>query len=161
MYHRIGTILHVLCGNIRDALNARWQTVFFRKIDKANDNPIKQTFTQKANDYPTEQTFTFEAVRCDCRKHEKPVPEMTPVRVALCLELLKTPWNQGVLGKKRTADISINICCLLWSRRVIRKCENTNKNHWKYYIFTAWTHGFLNKLRRNCHDKFYRRVLLR
>ena len=49
----------------------------------------------------------------------------------------------------------------LWSRRVIRKCENTNKNHWKHYIFTAWTHGFLNNLRRNCHDKFHRRVLLR
>ena len=28
-------------------------------------------------------------------------------------------------------------------------------------FFTAWTHGFLNNLRRNCHDKFHRRVLLR
>ena len=49
----------------------------------------EQTFTQKANDIPTKQTYTFMAVRCDRRKQEKPVPEMTPGRGALCLERLK------------------------------------------------------------------------
>lgn len=37
----------------------------------------------KANEYPTKQTYTFMAVRYDCRKREKPVPENTPGRVAL------------------------------------------------------------------------------
>ena len=50
---------------------------------KANEYPIKQTFTHKANDIPTKQTYTFTAVCCDRRKQEKPVQEMTPGRVAL------------------------------------------------------------------------------
>lgn len=58
---------------------------------KANDIPTKQTYTQKANDISTKQTYTFTAVRCDCRKQEKPVPEITPGRAALYLERLKTP----------------------------------------------------------------------
>ena len=58
---------------------------------KANEYPIKQTFIQKANDIPTKQTISFSPVLCDRRKYEKPVPEMTPGRVALCLELLKIP----------------------------------------------------------------------
>ena len=66
-------------------------TIIYYQTDKANDNPIKQTFTQKANDIPTKQTYTFKAVRCDRRKREKPVPEMAPGRVALCIERLKIP----------------------------------------------------------------------
>ena len=66
------------------------KSLFHREL-KANEYPIKQTFTQKANDIPTKQTYTFTAVRCDLRKQEKPVPENTPGRVALCLESLKIP----------------------------------------------------------------------
>ena len=50
--------------------------LLYIKTDKANDNPIKQTYSQKANEYPTKQTFTYTAVRCDRRKQEKTVPEI-------------------------------------------------------------------------------------
>ena len=73
-------------------------------IHKANDNPTRQTFTQKANEYPTKQTFTFTAVRCDRRKQEKPVLEINPGRVALCLERLKTPYFKGFLHRKKVVD---------------------------------------------------------
>ena len=45
--------------------------IFYEKVGKANDNTIKQTFTQKANDIPTKQTYTFSVVRCDRQKQEK------------------------------------------------------------------------------------------
>ena len=71
---------------------------------KANDNPTRQTYSQNANEYPTKQTFTFTAVRCDRRKQEKPVPEITSGRVALYLEWLKTPWNKAFLHRKKVVD---------------------------------------------------------
>jgi hypothetical protein len=57
---------------------------------------LKPDFTHNANDIPTkqtntQQTITFEAIRTGRRKQEKPVPEVTPGRAALCLERLKTP----------------------------------------------------------------------
>ena len=58
------------------------KSLFHREL-KANEYPIKQTFTQKANDIPTKQTYTFSVVRCDRQKQEKPVPEITSGRVAL------------------------------------------------------------------------------
>ena len=61
------------------------------RTDKANDISTRQTYSQKANEYPTKQTYTFSAVCTGRRKQEKPVPENTPERVALCLERLKTP----------------------------------------------------------------------
>ena len=100
MRSRIGAFKQALFGNNCYALNAWCRTVFSGKTDKANEYPIKQTFTQKANDIPTKQTITFQEIRCDRRKQEKPASEMTPGRAALCLERLKTPWNQGGLGKK-------------------------------------------------------------
>ena len=58
----------------------------------------------QANIYPAKQTFAFNRVRIDLEKQEKPAPETTPERAALCLEMLKPFEIKAFRTKKKVSD---------------------------------------------------------